>query len=287
MTGKSQIRDIDHILTKVDDANDAGRWFERLGFTVTPLSTIESMGLCNRLVLFASRTPGTANFIELMAPAPGGVQNGSMRRLLEGADGTRSMVLAVGDAHAARAELVGKGHEAGEVHHIERQWSLPTEVLDLAFDVLLPIAAPFTFNLCRYYTLQHYVRQSWTHHANGTTGLRAVYCVAQEAQAAARFYAELFSCEVRGSEADGWRVSPANVDLVVFTPSAWRQHFGCDAERPGFQGYCLHTADLTHTLAAVEQAGAQWTRLADGSALLAPGLMFGNAVHLSPENGGW
>lgn len=209
---KNGIAEIDHLLTKVEHPDDAGAHFERLGFTVTPVSQIDSMGLCNRLVLFAPVAEGSANFIELMGITDLAKMPQGMSDLLQGPQGIRSLVMTTPDAHAARAELLANGYPLGEVHHITRDWVLPDQRLLVEFDVLLPVPAPFAFNVCRYFTLLHYIRPEWTSHGNGVSHLDAVYCVAIEPRITLRYYEDLFGVTATGTDAQGPRRSALSGD---------------------------------------------------------------------------
>ena len=284
---KNGIAEIDHLLTKVDQPDGAAAHLARLGFTVTPLSHIAPMGLCNRLVLFEPFTEGSANFIELMGITNSALVPSGMADLLQGPQGIRSMVMATPDAHAARAELVANGYPFGEVHHIAREWVLPGQRLKVEFDVLLPVPAPFAFNLCRYFSRQHYIRPEWTQHANGIVNLEAVYCIADEPAQALRFYEALFGVEAQGSDAQGWHVSPGQVQLTVFSPKMWEQKFGIPL-KAGFAGYRLRSKNLAATgefmrLADVEMRGKHIgyaNGAPQGDIWLPPSSMFGNFVHI-------
>jgi Glyoxalase-like domain len=276
---KNGILEIDHLLTKVVCPGLAGEHFERLGFTVTPLSQIASMGLCNRLVLFKPLTAGSANFIELMGITDAARVPPSMAELLQGPPGIRSMVMATPDAHAARAELVRNGYSVSEVHHIARQWVVPDQILEVEFDVLLPVPAPFSFNVCRYFSLQHYIRPEWTQHANGIAHFEAVYCIASDPMQALQYYEELFGVVATGSEAQGWSVTPANVQLTVFSHQGWERRFGTTA-KTGFAGYRLSSINLAVTAEFMQNAGGEVHFESGDGLFIKSELMFGCFAHI-------
>ena len=277
---KNGILEIDHLLSKVVSPEQAGDHFERLGFTVTPLSHIEPMGLCNRLVLFKPLTEGSANFIELMGVSDAAKVPSGMSALLQGAPGIRSMVMATPDAHAARAELVDNGYPFHDVHHIAREWVLLQERLQVKFDVLLPVPAPFAFNICRYYSLEHYIRPEWTRHANSIVNLEAVYCIAEHPRQTLRYYEDLFGVVATGSDASGWAISPGKVELTIFSPQAWEKNFSMPAVI-GFAGYRLRSANLAKTAQFMQAAGLEIYVKSNGDILIAPELMFGCCMHVS------
>lgn len=239
--------EIDHLLTAVADAKAAGAEFERLGFTVTPLSVIGAMGLANRLVLLDPLTEGTANFIELMALHDPARANAAMRSLLDGPPGIRSMVMASFDAEASRAALEAQGRAPGPVHKVTREWVLPSgERLDVAFDVLLPMPAPFAFNVCRYRTLRHYLRPAWRAHPNGAKSVVAVHAVADDPAAAADFYVRLFDRPAERLADGSLAVGPGAVRLAIATPADFAAAFGRPAPRPGgYAGYTIRVASLS------------------------------------------
>jgi Glyoxalase-like domain len=276
---KNGIAEIDHLLTKVEQPDLAAERFIRLGFTVTPMSNIESMGLCNRLVLFEPLSDCSANFIELMGVTNSARVPPGMADLLHGPEGIRSMVMATTDAHAARAELVANGYPFGDVHHIAREWVLPDQRLQVEFDVLLPVPAPFAFNVCRYFSRQHYIRPEWTRHANGIRHLDAVYCIANEPRQAVRFYEDLFGVVAAGSDEQGWHVSPGQVQLTVFSPEMWEKKFGVPAVT-GFAGYRLRSNDLATTRAFLSRTGIELLDGPNGDICLPPASMLGNLVHI-------
>jgi len=239
--------EIDHLLTSVEDPVAAGTSFERMGFTVTPLSRTESMGIMNRLVLMTPVQDGTANFIELMGMSDPARTHPEMRALLAGPEGTRSMVLATLDAQASVDELRIDGYEVARPVSLERKWRLPDgKVLDVAFDVIMPIEAPLLFNACRYRTREHYVRPDWLAHRNGALRMTAVLCCAEDVRAAAAYYSKLFGCAPRPIPSGGLEIMPANVSLRLHEARSVRDRFPGAAPRAptGYFGYRIQVRDL-------------------------------------------
>jgi len=189
----SGILDIDHLMLGVADPDAAAADFARLGFTVTPLSAMPQIGLANRCVLLTPVQNGAANYLELL----GHDQRAApfMASLLGGAEGIKSLVLAVDDMDAAVARLAACGAAPGAPLHIARRWTLPDgEVLDLAFTVATPTldAPPLYCNLCQHHTLHHYLRPEWRRHANGARSLVAVLVEADKPDGVSDWYARLF-----------------------------------------------------------------------------------------------
>jgi hypothetical protein len=265
---------IDHLLTKVVSAEASGQWFEERGFTVTPLSAIASMGIENRLVLFNSGVAGTANFVELMCFQSDVPVQKTMQELLNGASGSRSIVLVSNDAHACADHLRGLGFEPGTVHNVKRQWSLPNETLDLEFDVLLPIQADLTFNVCRYFTLEHYLRPTWTTHANGVSHLSAIFGVVGDAKASAIAYSTILGESFEKVSASHYKVANSAVSLHLFEPSAY-EAFAGRSNRKGIAGYELTTKDIDLTFDYINKANTELTTYLGSSRFIEA---FGNDV---------
>lgn len=215
------IREIDHLLGACEDAERGGAAYERLGFTVTPLSRIDSLGVGNRLVLLRPRTPGTASFIECMGVTrPDGVDP-AMARMLRGPEGIRSLVLAADDVHAACRGLRAVGIEMPEPLEITRQWTLPSgESLQPAFAVTVPTEAGLRFNVVQYRNIAPYTRAEWLVHANGAQHLREVYAVVAESDAAAALarFERVFGAAAQHTPL-GPRFTPGTVGLTLLSPA--------------------------------------------------------------------
>ncbi len=244
---KNGIAEIDHLLTYVADLDVASAAYERLGFRLTPRSEIGAMGIANRLALLSPLTAGTGNYIELMSAADRTRLPPPMATTLSGTEGVKSMVMATPDAHKAQAELVANGYGFAPPVHVKREWVIPGEgSVWPEFDVMLPIAAPLPFNLCRYFNLDLYLRQDWRTHPNGARHLIATFAVAPDAHATARYYEALFG-QAATLGADGaWIVRAAAVELSIYDPLSFASCFGVAppaADTPRYAGYRIATAD--------------------------------------------
>ena len=214
--------EIDHLLGSAVDPQRGGEKYERLGFTVTPLSVIESLGVGNRMVLLEPLTANTANFVECMGIVDRARVPATMAQLLEGSEGIRSMVLSAPDARASYAQLKRDGFEFLPPLDLEREWSLPSgEILRPAFLVTLPAPAPLRFNFCQYRNLHCYLRTEWLAHENGAQHLSGVLAIADDAEAAARPFEKVFAAAARRQ--DGiFSVGPGQVQLRVGDQAALR-----------------------------------------------------------------
>lgn len=224
---KYGIQEIDHVVSVVRDSEDAGRRLSNIGFTVTPLSIMGSVGLANRLVLFSPQSSGVANFIELMGIVDEGKIPPSLRPYVRGKKGFHWIVLSGPSAAAVFEQLNHGGYAAPTPMRIERDWCLASgEVLHLAFNVMMPIEAPIPFNFCEYRTLQHYVRPEFLTHANGAETLTGILCQSEQPDECLNYFEALFGNARRPLGNDLCVVTPNRVDLIVGSPSAWERVFG-------------------------------------------------------------
>jgi hypothetical protein len=214
--------EIDHLLGSAVDPQRGGEKYERLGFTVTPLSIIESIGVGNRLVLLQPVTADTASFVECMGIVDRARVPPTMAELLGGSEGIRSMVLFGPDARASYSQLKRDGFEFLPPLDLEREWTLPSgEILRPAFLVTLPAPAPLRFNFCQYRNLHPYLRTEWLAHENGAQHLTSVLAIADNARAAVKSFETVFARSARNS--DGiFSVGPGKLQLRVGNQAALR-----------------------------------------------------------------
>jgi hypothetical protein len=214
--------EIDHLLGSAADPQHGGEKYARLGFTVTPLSIIESIGVGNRMVLLQPLTANTANFVECMGIVDSARVPPTMAELLGGSEGMRSMVLSGPDARTSHTQLKRNGYEFLPPLDLEREWVLPSgEILRPAFLVTLPAPAPLRFNFCQYRNLHPYLRTEWLAHENGAQHLTGVLAIADSAEVAVRPFETVFASPARNR--DGiFSTSPGKVRLRVGNRAALR-----------------------------------------------------------------
>lgn len=255
------LREIDHLVSAVPDAQHAGELLAGLGFTVTPLSVLGGMGVANRLVLFKPQSAGAANFVEVMSTIDESKVPRSLARHLRGEPGYRWLVLSGLDAAAAFEQLKQHGYPFGEPIAVERDWVLPSgEVLHVAFKVTLPIDAAIPFNFCEYQTLQHYVRAEFLNHPNGAECLTGVLCSFEQPNECLAYFETLFGTRRKPFATDLYAVGPMHVDLIVGTPAAWDSALGrglpeSAASRHQIIGCRLKVRDLAATETYLREHG--------------------------------
>lgn len=257
MARRNGIVDIDHIMCKVNETEDARRMFERLGFMTTPRSSIKAGGVANRLVIFAPKGEGVANFVELMAVEDHRTLEPAMAEVLAGRPGIKSLVNVVEDAALARACHIASGFTMLDVWPKERTWRLPSgEELVLAFRVVLPEPhqVPLMFNSVEYLTLHHYLRPEFRQHPNTARRWTRVSAVvgADQLDEAVETYERLYG-SVAGRQDGEATVQVRDTCLRLLTPEAASRAFArIDLSAFAPPCYCAITIEVTD----VEQAAA-------------------------------
>jgi Glyoxalase-like domain len=270
------IAEIDHLLTYVHDLDAAASLFRCMGFTLSPISRIEPMGISNHLVLMQPQTGGFANYIELMAAHDRTRLPPAMARTLSGGEGVKSMVLGARDAQAVHGLMTDAGFEAGPPVHVRREWVVaPGESVFPEFDVILPVDTPLAFNACRYYDVGLYLRQAWLSHANTARCLSGVFAIAAEPVCWRDDFTKMF----RGAR-DG-RPSPGQVWLDVMSAADAERRFGATADLGGAQARYLGYEIVVDSLAALRsclEQGEVRHRVDGDVVYIAPEISFGNLI---------
>ena len=274
------IREIDHLLTYVRDLDAAAATFRRMGFTLSPLSRIEAMGISNHLVLMRQGIPGFANYIELMSAHDRARLPPPMAKVLSGPEGIKSMVLGTEDAVAAQQAMLKHGFAAAPPVHVKREWKIaPGQSVFPEFDVLMPVAAPLAFNACRYFNVDLYLRPEWRVHANGAQRMTTVFAVADEPAAVARRYGDLFDASTRQS-GEAVCTTPGQVDLAVMSSETAKRRFGltvATAAGAGYLGYLVEVVSLD-VLRSCLSDGKVPCRDLGGTICVDPADGFGNLI---------
>lgn len=287
MPGKA-ITEIDHLLTSVHDLDKAASLFRRMGFTLSPISRIDSMGISNHLVLMTPPTPGIGNYIELMSSHNRANLPPPMVKTLAGSEGIKSMVLVAPDIGPALEAIRAAGFAADVPFHVRREWVIaPGESVFPEFDVMLPVDAPLTFNCCRYYNVDLYLRPDWLNHENGAKRLRSVIAVARDPDAVAEPLGRLFGHVSSGP--DMVRTSPGKVDLIIHKPDSLLEKFGVDAGEMGtsgarFVGYVIEVESRGRLGACLDRGGVPYRRIGNDVAV-DPADGLGNLIVFTSEPG--
>jgi len=226
-------RAFDHVVLAVRDLARTAAIYESLGFTLTPRAAHEDrMGTSNRLAQFAER-----NFIELLevdrpeklaphdfvAEPPFFSFGDHNRRAVARRDGLSALVFAGDDARADIARFKAAGVPSFAPFDFERLGRLPngTEVT-LAFSLGFaqsPEMPEVAFFVCENRAPNAFWKPEYQAHANGATGIVAVYLVSPAPERDAGFVGKMFSGEIGAMRGGGFRVACGPTqELRVITP---------------------------------------------------------------------
>lgn len=273
---------IDHLLTYVPDLEVAGALFERMGFHLTPVSHIESMGIANRMILMRPKSAGQANFIELMSPYDRTKLPAVMQTVLSGDAGIRSMVLVAEEIEAFHRLMLAQGFSSAPPAHAKREWKIPGEdPVFPEFDVIFPVDMALRFNACKYYNLHLYLREDWTRHPNSAVRLTKVMAVAGN-PAEFEVFSRLFGHDGRDGE-DGARLYPSgDITLEIVRPETVRKRFGAALEPAGtrYLGYEIDVASLDKLRASLKGGGISFHEHA-GKVCVGPEVGLGSLIVFS------
>ncbi len=180
-------RPIDHLVLAVRDLDAARATFQRLGFTLTPVSR-HPFGTMNSLAQFGG------SFLELLAVAePAAIPAGDgthfsfgafNRDYLEGGEGLSMLVLKSGDAAADRADFAAHDLRVYEPFGFERVATGPDGTerkvafsLTFASDSRLRRAGFFT---CQHHYPENFWKAEFQRHANGALNIASAVLVTRD-----------------------------------------------------------------------------------------------------------
>jgi catechol 2,3-dioxygenase-like lactoylglutathione lyase family enzyme len=266
-------RAIDHVVLAVRDLNRTAAVYQGLGFTLTPRATHEDrMGTSNRLAQFAGRS-----FVELLEvdrperlarhdfeATPPFFSFGDHNRLAVGErEGLSMLVFAGDDARADTRSFTAAGLPTFAPFDFERYARLPDGTqarvaFSLAF-VRSPAMTKVAFFVCENKAQAYFWKGEYQSHANGATGISAVYLSSVAPERDAGFVGRMFGGEIRPI-AGGYRVAcGASQELRVLSPQAIAEHdgsvIGLDAGSTVLVGITLATHTRRGLTPAAEACG--------------------------------
>lgn len=282
------IIDIDHVMCKVSDTEEARHDFDRLGFATSPRSSIPDDGVCNRLVVLTPRGDGVANFLELMAVEDPDRLTPALGRMLAGGEGIKSLVNGLDDADRARERHHEVGLDMLPVWPRQRQWRLPSgKELMIQFRVLIPEfgQSPLTFNGVEYLTLEHYLRPEFQRHPNGAlrwTGVTAVVDE-QDLERCVELFERLYGTEAEVDDGAS-TIHVRDTHLRLLSPRTLARLYG-DVDLSNFTppAYCcitIEVADL-HVAAAILSTNGVAHAREERRILIGPAEACGNVLELT------
>jgi Glyoxalase-like domain len=267
-------RAIDHVVLTVRELDRAATTFQELGFTLTPRAVHEDrMGTANRLAQFAARS-----FVELLevdrperlarhdfAASPPFFSFGDHHRLaMHSREGLSMLVFATEDARADIRRFQAADLPTFAPFDFERYATLPdgtqvTVSFSLAF-IQSPEMPRVAFFACENRAQDHFWKPEYQSHANGATGIVAVYLSSPAPERDAAFVGRMFGGQISPLLRGGWRVACGpSQELRILTPQAITERdssfTGVASDTPILAGIALATASKRRTIPAAAAHG--------------------------------
>jgi hypothetical protein len=269
---------IDHLVLCVNDLDRARRFYESVGFRVTPRAQ-HPFGTANHLALLQD------GFLELLAVADRGklptVQPGEFNfadfgaRFLRRRQGLSMLVFPSNDARQDQRSFAARGLDTYAPLDFSGGATLPdgsevTVSFSLAFvtHADMPDAA---FFVCQHHTPQ-YLRPDWTpeyqRHPNGATAVVEVLMAAEAPGPLADFFGRLVDPRVVTHDGNGLRIALDGSAITIFDPALLKARcptadaFGVD-RGPCFVGFGVAVEDLREAEAILRRNEIPFRQVGD------------------------
>ena len=287
-------RGIDHLVLCVDDLERARRFYENLGFTMTPRAE-HPFGTGNSVVQFHG------NFLELLTVMePGNIPPMSADHFsfgafnaafLERRQGMSQLVFQSDDARRDHAEFVSNGLTTYEPFDFSRQTAAAdggqeTVSFSLAFvsDERMPEAS---FFVCQQHDPQYFWSPHYQRHANGARAIAEVFMVAGNPSSLADLFGALQGPENVVEGERRLEVTTALGRITVLSPARYLARFPGEAipkapTTPYFAGYRISVTDLAETAAVLGRRKVPFVERKD-SLVIGPDRAFGVVIEFAAE----
>jgi len=285
-------RAIDHLVLCVHDLEEARRFYERLGFTLTPRAE-HPFGTANHLAQLQG------NFLEIVAiadaarippPQPRQFSFGAFNAaFLHARQGMSMLVFPSDDARRDQQDFAARGLGGYDLFEFSRKARLPgggeaTVSFSLAFatDPAMPEAA---FFVCQQHAPQYFWKPDYQRHANRASAVVEVTMAAAQPERFADFFRRLLGGEAVAAVEGGLRMALEGADLLLLDPARLRQRFGsavaiASGDGPRFAAYAVAVAELGALEGILRRNGVPFQR-AGGRLRIAPGDAFGALVEFT------
>ena len=282
-------RGIDHLVHTVRSLEEAGAFYERLGFTMTPAAD-HPFGTSNRLAQM------DGNFLELLEVSdPEKItEHGEGRYSFSAAardwvaerEGLSALVLDSTDARADRDAFAAGGIGDWVPLDFSRSATLPDgEVVTVSFSLAFAGAEAMpdtTFFVCQQHTPEYFWKPDYQTHRNGARQISETVFVAADPAPTAAFlasFSDMDPVEIHGGVAE---LRTSRGKLVVMTPAAYRAHYGIEPAvdapaGPHIAAYCVEVASLDQTRAVLDTAACRFA-LSGGALIIPPDAAYGVAI---------
>jgi hypothetical protein len=197
---------LDHVGVVGSDLVALAAAYERLGFTLTPLSRHSNGRIANRCAMLRG------SYIELLAIAGPNARSATLERFLSRYAGVHLLAFAFADEHATLARLQRAGIEQASITRFARKFDdADPSGAEAAFVLIQTQEQPEgRFNLVRHLTPSVLWQEKLMRHPNNATTLEDVsITVAEPAEAAARL-SRLVGCVVVPDAGEGLALALAN-----------------------------------------------------------------------------
>ncbi|HEY5637386.1 MAG TPA: VOC family protein [Burkholderiales bacterium] len=285
---------LDHVAHFVDDLEAARATLEALGFVVTPRSdqtlrdaagNTAPAGSSNRCVMLE------AGYLEILSPTADTPNALRLREAMARYRGVHILALGTPDAEFEFAQLARHGFAPLETVNLERDiGTADGGVLRARFSVqrVPPERMPEgRVQFCEQKTPEALWQPRWLDHANGVSGLAAVFvCVADPVAAAAR-YAE-FASALPAPAGRFVRIDTSRGTLFIGDRASCAGLLGEAPAAPALAGYALACRDPAGLAARLEAQGCASARFGELwraalPAALGSAWVFGTADALAAE----
>ncbi|MFI4986054.1 MAG: VOC family protein [Alphaproteobacteria bacterium] len=283
---------IDHLVLCVNDLDEARGFYERLGFTLTPLAR-HPFGTANHLAQLEG------NFLEILAvvdPAripkvpPGEFGFGAFNAaFVAKRQGMSTLVLPSDDARGDQRAFAARGLDTYAPFDFARAARLPdggsvTVSFSLAFVTSrdMPDAVFFT---CQQHAPQYFWKAEYQRHANGARAIVEVLMIAEAPARLADFYGKLLGPGLVRKEGDGLRLALEGSSLAILTPGQFKARYPAiespeSGAGPHFAGYRVAVADLPSAEAILSRNQIPFRR-SGGRLQIVPADAFGTLIEFA------
>jgi len=256
-------RDIDHVMLISRDLAHARSAYERMGFTVTPL-TSHPHGTANHLILFQH------DFIELLgvvAPERLDARSAAAQVFLQIREGFAAIALPTSDAERDSEALLRRGLEPSDLYCFDRPVTLPDgrETRAIVDTVWAPEpSAPLvqTF-LSRQHVAEAIWVPEWQAHPNGARAIAWLTLVADDPAAALESHFVAFLDAELLRDAHGRRTfATPRGEVRILGPDDYQAAYGTPAEatRPYIAGMGIRVTDLETLVTHIRASGVPHER---------------------------
>jgi catechol 2,3-dioxygenase-like lactoylglutathione lyase family enzyme len=266
---------IDHLVHCVDDLDRARRFYEALGFRLTPRAE-HPFGTANHLVQLQG------SFLELLAVAdrsripaaqPGHFNFAAFAAAFLGRrQGLAMLVFPSDDARADQRQFLARGLETYEPFDFSRKASLPdggeaVVGFSLAF-VTNPSMPETAFFVCQQHAPEHFWKPEFQRHANGAVAAVEVLMVAEAPRELADFFRRLLEPQRVGEDANALHVRLEGGAITVLDRAHFKARFPTadhddGGEGPRFRGYGVAVKDLASVETILRQNEIPFRRAGD------------------------